>query len=146
MPYPCQDPTNLPTALADALRAAARLPPSRVRGRCYAFSCCLQALAPDATLHVGFARNQHYMCAHYWLNWRGQIVDPTRQQFGRVPVTYWLALPPYAAEWVLYSAARGIIGNQPRTPELADEVLAATCQPTPAYQDQGWRRLSRLAA
>lgn len=152
--YPCQDPAGLPADLAQALERWAVKPPERVGGWCYrACEDILRAVAAPNALRLvgGYVRlppgSRSAGMTHWWLELGERIIDPTRQQLGRGPVTYWRGRPEhqggngYELWWAMRLAVDGITGQ-----EAGEALLFATvCEPEPCYTDQGWQRAQRTA-
>lgn len=160
--YPCQDPTGLPDDLGGALERWAARSPAHVFGRCHQACEDLRRAVENPTdlrLVGGYARMDVPLVVgtrrwsgmlHWWLERGDRVVDPTRQQLGRGPVTYWRARPEhlvgdidgYKLMWVVSHALDGNFTM--REEEGEARLFATVCEPEPCYTDQGWQRAQRV--
>ena len=87
----CQDPSDLPPLLAHHLRHHASMSARDAKGKCHMVCASIQTWFPHLTIVVGAAEWSSSPTVHCWLEHDGRVIDPTRQQFGAGPVTFWKA-------------------------------------------------------
>ena len=87
----CQDPSGLPPFIAHELRHYARLAPDKVRGKCHMVCHEIARWFSELTVVVGAAEWSGMPTVHCWIEYGSRVIDPTRQQFGAGPVTFWKA-------------------------------------------------------
>ena len=87
----CQDPSDLPPLLAHHLRHYAAMSAREAKGKCHMVCASVRRWFPHLTIVVGAVEWSGSPTVHCWLEHDGRVIDPTRQQFGAGPVTFWKA-------------------------------------------------------
>ena len=133
----CQDPTGLPPLLAHQLKHYASMDARAAKGLCLHTCQELRKWFPAVTLVCGAVEWSGEPMVHWWLEYDGRVIDPTRQQFGASPVTFWRA----KAQSDRVDGFWREVGDYAKAhPEASQrEVLSALCDAEPAYQDDGTR-------
>jgi hypothetical protein len=92
---------------------------------------------PHLTLVCGAVEWSGEPMVHWWLEYDGRVIDPTRQQFGASPVTFWRA----KAQSMRADGFWREVGDYAKAhPEASQrEVLSALCDAEPSYLDDGTR-------
>lgn len=133
----CQDPTGLPPMLAHQLKHYASMDASAAKGLCLHTCRELRKWFPAVTLVCGAVEWSGDPMVHWWLEYEGRVIDPTRQQFGASPVTFWRAKTQSMRPDDFWREVGDYVTAHPEASKR--EVLSALCGAEPAYLDDGTR-------
>lgn len=129
----CQDPTGLPPLIAHELRHYARLAPDKVRGKCHMVCHEIARWFSELTVVVGAAEWSGVPTVHCWIEYGSRVIDPTRQQFGAGPVTFWKAKKQDLTAMGFYRQVGDYMEKHPEAKRK--EILAALADVV--YRDDG---------
>jgi len=129
----CQDPSDLPPLLAHHLRHHASMSAREAKGKCHMVCDSIRRWFPHLTIVVGAVEWSGSPTVHCWLEHDGRVIDPTRQQFGAGPVTFWKAKKQDLTAMGFYRQVGDYMEKHPGAKRK--EILAALADVV--YRDDG---------